>query len=170
MIKLRNFFDFLRFRPNLADFIRIASSLHLFDGDFPPFDPKASTFRRGPPPGPPEVPPEGRPPHEIEYPSLFTLHLFTPHLFTPRLFTPHIFTPRLFTPHSSHLVFSHLTLHNPSVHRDVPPRMHVLAFPNHRAVARWFGDCARCACMCSLSQWPRGHSLCIGSDLPDLAT
>ena len=30
-------------------------------------------------------------------------------------------------------------------------RMHMLAFPNHRAVARWFGDCARCACMCSLS-------------------
>ena len=42
-------------------------------------------------------------------------------------------------------------------------RMHVLAFPNHRAVARWFGDCARCACMCSLSpttgRWPGGSEI-----------
>ena len=53
VINLRISFDFPRFRPNLADFIRIASSLHLFDVDFPPFDPKASTFRRGTPAGPP---------------------------------------------------------------------------------------------------------------------
>merc|ERR1712091_775998 len=29
-------------------------------------------------------------------------------------------------------------------------------FPNGRTVVRPFGDRARCACMCSLSQWPDG--------------
>merc|ERR1712185_377579 len=64
----------------------------------------------------------------------------------------------------------------PAVRRSREMRMHVLSFPmagrwsgrseiardvhacarfpNGRTVVRPFGDRARCACMCSLSQWP----------------
>jgi hypothetical protein len=37
--------------------------------------------------------------------------------------------------------------------------MHVLAFPKHRAAVQWFGDLARCTCMClllrMLGRWTR---------------
>jgi hypothetical protein len=69
-----------------------------FDVHFPPFVPKASTFRRGTPPGPPgSAPAYPRCPHEGCDPARRSLHLFTLRLFTPHLFTPHLFTPRLFT-------------------------------------------------------------------------
>ena len=122
VIKLRNFFDFLRFRPNLAHFIRIASSLHLFDVDFPPFDPKASTFRRGTPAGPPEVPPEGCGSSARLQPRSSPLHtssLHTSPLHTSRLHTSSLHTLSLHTSCLHTSSFHTSSLHNPSVHRDV---------------------------------------------------
>jgi hypothetical protein len=112
VIKLRNFFDFLRFRPNLADFIRIASSLHLFDVDFPPFDPKASTFRRGTPAGPPEVPPEGCGSSARLQPRSSPLH-------TSSLHTSPLHTSRLHTS-SLHTLYLHTScLHTSSFHTSL---------------------------------------------------
>jgi hypothetical protein len=55
-----------------------------FDVHFPPFVPKASTFRRGTPAGSPGSAPGAYPrcPHEGCDPAWRSLHLFTPGLFT----------------------------------------------------------------------------------------
>ena len=113
VIKLRNFFDFLRFRPNLADFIRIASSLHLFDVDFPPFDPKASTFAVGPPRDPRKCPPRvGR---LTRLNLRVSSHFISSHLTSSHLADSHLVYSHLVSSHlmSSHLVFSHLISSQP---------------------------------------------------------
>ena len=98
VIKLRNFFDFLRFPSNFTQIRPFRPKMAPFDVHFPPFVPKASTFRRGTPAGPPgSAPAYPRCPHEGCDPARRSLHLFTLRLFTPHLFTPHLFTPRLFT-------------------------------------------------------------------------
>ena len=132
VIKLRNFFDFLRFRPNLADFIRIASSLHLFDVDFPPFDPKASTFRRGTPAGPPEVPPEGCGSSARLQPRSSPLHtssLHTSPIHTSRLHTSSLHTSSLHTSclHTSSFHTSLFTTRLPMQRR---PPQHSHGLPN----------------------------------------
>ena len=85
MIKLRNFFDFVRFASNFTQIRPFRPKMAPFDVHFPPFVPKASTFRRGTPPGPPgSAPAYPRCPHEGCDPARRSLHLFTLRLFTPQ--------------------------------------------------------------------------------------
>ena len=121
--------EFLRFRPNLANFVQKWPLLMFIS---PLLFRKRALFAVGPPRDPrkcpslPQVPPEGCGPSAWWPPRSSPLHtssLHTSPLHTSRLHTSSLHTLYIHTSCLHTSSFHTSSLHNPSVHRDVPPRV-----------------------------------------------